>query len=344
MPASARDPLRVPADFWHRDAVIGALAERDIGLLFRLLRRYCGASQTRIGTAVSMTQSTVSMIVNRNQDVTALAVLERTADGLAMPDEARMRLGLAPKEVDAMRRRAALGIGLIGVLSPATLAGALRDSAAEALEFTRDRAMTTVGKATLDHLTAVVAELDRAYPWRPATELFPIARAYRQRVESLINGKHTLAEARELYVHGAYLSHILADLAYDLGSTLTAKAFAIDSQQLAEQGGHPELYAWAADTMASVMLHAGQPEEAMTAAFMGLNQVPRQHLLAARLRSKAARGYARLGDGERCTELLAEARSVCERLPPSPRARGHARWSWATGRKPSGRRGVPRTP
>jgi hypothetical protein len=36
--------------------------------------------------------------------VTAIAVLERIADGLAMPDECRMRLGLAPKEVDGMRR------------------------------------------------------------------------------------------------------------------------------------------------------------------------------------------------------------------------------------------------
>jgi hypothetical protein len=70
-------------------------------------------------------------------------------------------------------------------------------------------------------------ELDRAYRWRPAAELFPVARVYRQRVEGLTNGKRTLAEARELDVHGAYLSHLLADLAYDLGSTLTAKVFAI---------------------------------------------------------------------------------------------------------------------
>jgi hypothetical protein len=57
-----------------------------------------------------------------------------------------------------------------------------------------------------------------------------------------------LAEARELYVHGAYLSRILADLALDLGSRLTARAFAIDSYRLASDAGHDELCAWAADT------------------------------------------------------------------------------------------------
>jgi len=49
-------------------------------------------------------------------------------------------------------------------------------------------------------------------------------------------GKRTLAEARELYVYSAYLPHILADLAYDLGWTLTARTFAIDSCQLAHEG------------------------------------------------------------------------------------------------------------
>jgi tetratricopeptide (TPR) repeat protein len=315
MATSGHDPLTVPPQFWQRPDVTQALQARDIARLFRLLRQYCGASQTRIGTAVGMTQSTVSLIVNRNKPVTTMAVLERIADGLAMPDESRMRLGLAPKEMDVMRRRTALGIGLIGALSPGTLTAVLRDSAAEAFEFTRERAVSAVGKGTLDHLTAVIVELDRAYPWRPAAELFPIARVYRHRVEGLINGRHTLAEARELYVHGAYLSHLLADLAYDLGSTLTAKAYAIDSQQLAEHAGHGELYGWAADTLADLERYRGAAEKAAKTALDGLDRVPRQHPLAALLRNNAARSFARQGDRTAAAELLAEARVVCEQLP-----------------------------
>jgi hypothetical protein len=59
----------------------------------------------------------------------------------------------------------------------------MRESAAEALEFTRERAVSAVGKGTLEHRTAVVAELDRTYPRRPVSEL----------LRSL--GHHPLAEA-----------------------------------------------------------------------------------------------------------------------------------------------------
>jgi transcriptional regulator with XRE-family HTH domain len=93
MPTSGRDPLKVPVQFWQRPDVTETLEARDIARLFRLLRKYCGASQTRIGTTVGMTQSTVSLIISRNTPVTTIAVLERIADGLAMPDESRMRLG-----------------------------------------------------------------------------------------------------------------------------------------------------------------------------------------------------------------------------------------------------------
>lgn len=75
-----------------------ALDDRDIGGLFRLLRQYRGASQTQIGRTVGLAQSAVSQIMNGSQLVTAISVLERIADGLQLPDDARMRLGLAPKE------------------------------------------------------------------------------------------------------------------------------------------------------------------------------------------------------------------------------------------------------
>jgi len=54
---------RLLAQFWQREEVALALEQHDVGRLFRLLRQYCGASQTRIGTAVGMTQSTVSLIL-----------------------------------------------------------------------------------------------------------------------------------------------------------------------------------------------------------------------------------------------------------------------------------------
>lgn len=309
MVTSAHDPLRVPAQFWHRDDVCQALEQCDIARLFRLLRQHCGASQTRIGTAVGMTQSTVSLIVNLSKPVIAIAVLERIADGLAMPDDCRMRLGLAPKDVDSVRRRTALGIGLMAAVSPLTVTEVLRESAAEALEFTRGRAASSVGAGTLDHLAAVAAELYRAVPTRSAAELSHRP-AYRRRVAELIDGRHPLKEARELYVHAADLSDLLSDLAHDLGSALTAEAYAIDSHRHADQAGHPELGAWAYGALSSWALHAGRPAESVAAAERGISIAPRHRPIAARLQAKAGRGHARLGNRAACPKCSTRLETV----------------------------------
>jgi transcriptional regulator with XRE-family HTH domain len=112
-------PLRVPPGFWAREDVAAVVRRRDVGALFRLLRKYGGASQTQIGVAVGMEQGTVSRLMSGHRVVSAIDVLDRIAEGLTMPDQARMWLGLAPKE-DPMKRRAALGVGIMTALSPQT--------------------------------------------------------------------------------------------------------------------------------------------------------------------------------------------------------------------------------
>ncbi|MGH3734215.1 MAG: helix-turn-helix domain-containing protein [Micromonosporaceae bacterium] len=89
--------LTIPGDFWPRPPVRDALRRRDIGALFHLFKRYAGASQTRIGTAVGLEQGYVSKVMTGRRTITAIDVLERIADGCAMPDESRMLLGLAPR-------------------------------------------------------------------------------------------------------------------------------------------------------------------------------------------------------------------------------------------------------
>ncbi len=97
MPGRANDLIVIPDSFWQRDQTTAALRNRDVGRLFDLLRQYAGASQTQIGMACGMNQGKVSAIVRGSQQVETLAVFERIADGLAMPDPARIILGLAPR-------------------------------------------------------------------------------------------------------------------------------------------------------------------------------------------------------------------------------------------------------
>jgi transcriptional regulator with XRE-family HTH domain len=98
MPGRAHELIAIPGSFWLRAEVSTALSNRNIGQLFRLLRKYAAASQTQIGIACGMTQSKVSDIVRGIQQVESLAVFERIADGLEMPGAARITLGLAPQE------------------------------------------------------------------------------------------------------------------------------------------------------------------------------------------------------------------------------------------------------
>ena len=92
---SAFGPADIPPDFWVRPDVTRALARRDIGALFRLLKQWTGMSQTRIGVATGLYQGRVSYIINDKHKVKSLKKLAEIADGLGMPGHARATLGLA---------------------------------------------------------------------------------------------------------------------------------------------------------------------------------------------------------------------------------------------------------
>ena len=96
MPGRAVALIEIPATLWQRAAMTEALCNRDMGTVFRLVRQYAGASQTKLAIACGMTQGKISDIMRDVQRVTALEVFERIADGLNMPDPARTTLGLAP--------------------------------------------------------------------------------------------------------------------------------------------------------------------------------------------------------------------------------------------------------
>ena len=95
---SAFGPIALPDSFWHRPDVSAALTSRDMGELFRLLHFKARITQTRIATAAVLSQGRVSAIINGKQQVRSLAVFRRIADGLDMPEHARILLGVATDE------------------------------------------------------------------------------------------------------------------------------------------------------------------------------------------------------------------------------------------------------
>ncbi|MCX4582449.1 helix-turn-helix domain-containing protein [Streptomyces sp. NBC_01481] len=93
--ATSLAPIELPDWAWERAEVRQALRGRDIGAVFRHAQQYAGVSQSKIATAIGMTQARVNEIINGRREVSRLDVYERIADGLNMPDDARHLLGLA---------------------------------------------------------------------------------------------------------------------------------------------------------------------------------------------------------------------------------------------------------
>ena len=90
------DLIEIPDELWQRADVLEALGARDIGRLFVLLHRYTKVSQTRLAIACDTTQPKISGYMRGIAKVEELSVFERIADGLNMPDPARIARGLAP--------------------------------------------------------------------------------------------------------------------------------------------------------------------------------------------------------------------------------------------------------
>ncbi|CRY82243.1 helix-turn-helix domain-containing protein [Nocardia farcinica] len=94
---SAFTPVVVPAEVWDRAEVRCLLAERDVAGILRLVQQHTGASQQRLATALAISQGRINELINRRRQVTSLSSYQRLADGLGMPDPARVALGLAPR-------------------------------------------------------------------------------------------------------------------------------------------------------------------------------------------------------------------------------------------------------
>ena len=130
-----------------------------------------------------------------------------------------------PEKGTPSKRRDLITAAALAV-TPDLLSRVLSEAATEAMEFTRQTGMSSVGHGTLEHLEHVITDLNRGYSHDPPAELFAVAYAYRSRVDNLIRGRHTLKELRELYVYAGCLSELLAWLAHDLGNPRTAQAYA----------------------------------------------------------------------------------------------------------------------
>jgi transcriptional regulator with XRE-family HTH domain len=97
MASRAATTFAVPPAVWETDAMLDALAARDIAQVFRFIQRETRVSQTHLGVATGLSQAQVSEIISGTRRVSSVDVLTRIATGLCMPTDARVALLLGDR-------------------------------------------------------------------------------------------------------------------------------------------------------------------------------------------------------------------------------------------------------
>jgi tetratricopeptide (TPR) repeat protein len=235
---------------------------------------------------------------------------------LAAPPAPPARQSAATRIPKARRpdRRAALKAA-IGAGAVALYGGPPDHAVTEAMAWTRDLERTDIGPGTLDHLALAVERLGTTYAAAPPARTWPTVLLYRRQAASLLAGRHTLKEGRELTRCAGMLSVVLAWLAHDLGDTATAEAYCLDGWTHGEHSEVPEVCAWADDCRATVALYDDRPAEALAAAVRGLSLAPAGSDARARLAGQVARAQAATGRLMEYRSSAALARGFEDRLP-----------------------------
>ncbi|WP_255206060.1 helix-turn-helix domain-containing protein [Actinomadura sp. BRA 177] len=158
------------------------MTSRDIRAVFHLLRQYTGASQTQIAIACGMTQGKVSETMKKGgRQVTTLEVFERIADGLHMPDTARMTLGIAPRahpsasavSVPQPRPRTATPPAALADAKPAPSQTGELAATDDISRLTRWLTVSDTTDETIEGLARSTSSLATAHTQVPAKRLLP---------------------------------------------------------------------------------------------------------------------------------------------------------------------------
>jgi len=290
MRPSAFDPPAIPAAFWERPDVCQALRQRDMSALFRLLQQYLGLSQMRIGTAVGLGQGRMSEVINGIRGIRHTHVFERIADGLDMPDHARVLLGLTPRQITVSRPRSS------------TVASSGQD--AELL-----RQITAAGRIdgtivrVLQGETDNIRLLDRRLG---APAVAGKLEAHISHIETSLRYSLRPGNRQQLARALADASALAGWPAIDMSRLSRAWAHFERATAAAREAGDPCLLAFAAGEQAYVLLDLHRPAEAlaMVRAAYAETRAAIPHQVRSWLRAAEAEMAAAAGEEAACRHAL----------------------------------------
>ncbi|MGI5420488.1 helix-turn-helix domain-containing protein [Actinomadura luteofluorescens] len=331
MPRRASDPIVIPDELWERPQMTQALTSRDIGTVFHLLRQYAGATQTQIAIACGLTQGRVSEHMKPGgRRVTELDVFERIADGLRMPDTARMALGLAPRTHPGVpvprtpEPQARTGIVLTG---PSTRAAS--SDPMDISRLTRWLTASDTADETIESLARSTTSLASAHTQVPAKSLLSqVIRLHRRTQDLLESSRPRPRHTRELLRIDADLLAHAAVIFGDVNLDHHAEQYATAALMLAREAGTNEAFAWYAQ--AKTARWQDRLIEAADFARQGYEASPHTPMKT-QLAWYEANAAALLGDQTRARQAVKRAEQSAETIHDNPTDRSV--WSFPTERR-----------
>ncbi|WP_412519463.1 helix-turn-helix domain-containing protein [Actinomadura madurae] len=297
-----------------------ALTSRDIRTVFHLLRQYAGASQTQIAIACGMSQGKVSETMKGSRQVTTLEVFERIADGLHMPETARMTLGLAPRRrpsasaVTIPRPRSSTQPTPTQGTDPkadSSKAGELA-GADDISRLTRWLTASDTTDETIEGLARSTSSLAAAHTQVPAKRLLPQVLHLHRRTQCLLeNRRPRPRHIRELLRINADLLAHAAVIFGDVDIDAKAEQYGTTALMLAREAGANESYAWYAQ--AKTARWQNRLIEAADLSRQGYEASPHTPMKT-QLAWYEANAAAIVGDKSRAREAVTRAEKSAENL------------------------------
>jgi transcriptional regulator with XRE-family HTH domain len=208
---------------------------------------------------------------------------------------------------------------------PSPAQASLSDELA-AVELARRAEASDVSDGTLERLELAFDDLATAYPRTPSADLLSAVREHLSYTTSLLDGRATLTQRRQLLVSGGWLSLLAATLLVDLHQERPASAYLRTAEQLAGETCHAEIGAWVLETRAWQALTSGEYRRAVELSRAAQQAAPHGSSALIQATAQEGRAVARMGDSAETTRVLTRIEALVSPLVMPDRPEHHYRY------------------
>ncbi|MFQ6392716.1 XRE family transcriptional regulator [Nocardia sp. KC 131] len=183
----------------------------------------------------------------------------------------------------------------------------------DTLEFIGRLRMSDVSTSTLDAIRITAERLCCEYPYADPKGLHTEGTAWLRRITSLLDGRLTLLQHREILVLAGWVALLVGCVDYDIGRRTAAEATRRAAYSLGQEAENAEIIGWSAEMAAWFALTQGNYRGAIDAVDAAL-ETSKNLGVGVQLAAQRAKAWARLGECREVQASLDEGRAILERL------------------------------